>query len=66
MTSDGPPSAPLPTPPVERGQPDATLLTEALQDAAVWEGSNPIVAARPVVLWAGTDAARHEASSCCG
>jgi hypothetical protein len=58
VTSDGPPSAPLPTPPVERGHPDGTLLTEALQDAAVWEGSNPIVAARPVVLWAGTDAAK--------
>jgi hypothetical protein len=57
VTSDGPPSAPLPTPPVENGHPDGTLLTEALQDAAVWEGSNPIVAARPVVLWAGTDAA---------
>ncbi len=58
VTSDGPPSAPLPTPPVELGHPDATLLTAALQDAAVWEGSNPIVAARPVVLWAGTDAAK--------
>ncbi len=58
VTSDGPPSAPLPTPPVENGHPDGTLLTEALQDAAVWEGSNPIVAARPVVLWAGTDAAK--------
>jgi hypothetical protein len=57
VTSDGPPSAPLPTPPVENGHPDGTLLTEALQDAAVWEGSNPIVAARPVVLWAGNDAA---------
>jgi len=57
VTSDGPPSAPLPTPPVENGHPDGTLLTEALQDAAVWEGSNPIVAARPVVLWAGTDVA---------
>ena len=57
VTSDGPPSAPLPTPPVERGHPDGTLLTEALGDAATWEGSNPIVAARPVVLWAGTDAA---------
>jgi hypothetical protein len=57
VTSDGPPSAPLPTPPVERGHPDGTLLTEAMQDAATWEGSNPIVAARPVVLWAGNDAA---------
>jgi hypothetical protein len=57
VTSDGPPSAPLPTPPVEHGHPDGTLLTEALQDAATWEGSNPIVAARPVVLWAGTDVA---------
>lgn len=58
VTSDGPPSAPLPTPPVELGHPDGTLLTEALQDAASWEGSNPVVAARPVVLWAGSDAAK--------
>ena len=57
VTSDGPPSAPLPTPPVELGHPDGTLLTEALQDAATWEGSNPVVAPRPVVLWAGNDAA---------
>jgi hypothetical protein len=55
VTSNGPPSRPLPTPPVERGQADQTLLTEALRDAAVWEGSNPVVAARPVVVWAGVD-----------
>jgi hypothetical protein len=58
VTSDGPPSAPLPTPAVERGHPDPTLLTAALTDAAAWEGSNPVVAARPVVLWAGVDAAK--------
>jgi hypothetical protein len=57
VTSDGPPSAPLPTPPVERGQPDPALVADALTYAAAWEGSNPIVAARPVVLWAGADAA---------
>ena len=57
VTSNGPPSGPLPTPPVERGHPDATLLTRALGDAAVWEESNPVVAARPVVLWAGADTA---------
>ena len=57
VTSDGPPAAPLPTPAVVKGHPDATLLADALTDAAAWEGSNPIVAARPVVLWAGTDVA---------
>ncbi|HEY5050457.1 MAG TPA: hypothetical protein VII50_06120, partial [Acidothermaceae bacterium] len=57
VTSDGPPSAPLPTPAVERGHPDPTLMAEALRDAAAWEGSTPVVAARPVVLWAGADAA---------
>ena len=55
VTSNGPPAQPLPTPPVERGHPDPTLQTEALWDAAVWEGSNPVVAARPVVVWAGAD-----------
>jgi len=55
VTSDGPPSSPLPTPALERGHPDATLLADALRDAGAWEGSNPIVAARPVVLWAGAD-----------
>jgi hypothetical protein len=57
VTSDGPPSAPLPTPAVERGHPDPTLLADSLQDAAAWEGSNPTVPADPVVLWAGADAA---------
>jgi hypothetical protein len=57
VTSDGPPAAPLPTPAVVQGHPDSTLLANALTDAAAWEGSNPIVAARPVVLWAGTDVA---------
>ena len=55
VTSNGPPTRPLPTPPIERGHADQTLLTEALRDAAVWEGSNPVVAARPVVVWAGAD-----------
>jgi hypothetical protein len=57
VTSDGPPAAPLPTPAIVQGHPDSTLLADALTDAAAWEGSNPIVAARPVVLWAGTDVA---------
>jgi hypothetical protein len=55
---NGPPSsAPLPTPGVERGKPDPTLVTEALQDAAAWEKSSPSVPAHPVVVWGGTDAA---------
>jgi hypothetical protein len=57
VTSDGPPTAPLPTPAVERGRADPTLLTDALRDAAAWEGSSPTVPADPVVLWAGADAA---------
>ncbi len=58
ITSNGPPSsAPLPTPSVERGKPDPTLVTEALQDAAIWERSSPSVPAQPVVVWGGTDAA---------
>ncbi|HEY3926189.1 MAG TPA: hypothetical protein VGL75_16630 [Acidothermaceae bacterium] len=57
VTSDGPPAAPLPTPAIVQGHPDSTLLADALTEAAAWEGSNPIVAARPVVLWAGTDVA---------
>jgi hypothetical protein len=55
---NGPPSsAPLPTPGVERGKPDPTLVTEALQDASAWETSSPSVPAHPVVVWGGTDAA---------
>jgi hypothetical protein len=55
---NGPPSAsPLPTPSVERGHPDPTLVTEALQVAATWEKSSPVVNAHPVVVWGGTDAA---------
>ena len=58
ITSNGPPSSsPLPTPNVERGKPDPTLVTEALQVAATWEKASPSVAAHPVVLWGGTDAA---------
>lgn len=57
VTSDGPPSAPLPTPAVERGSPDPTLLADALTDAATWEKSNPSVPAHPVVVWGGNDAA---------
>jgi hypothetical protein len=57
VTSDGPPSAPLPTPSVEQGHPDPTLVTEALEVAATWEKSNPSVPAHPVVVWGGNDAA---------
>jgi hypothetical protein len=58
ITSNGPPSSsPLPTPSVERGKPDPTLVTEALQVAATWEKSSPAVNAHPVVVWGGTDAA---------
>jgi hypothetical protein len=58
ITSNGPPAAtPLPTPSVERGHPDPTLVTEALQVAATWEKPSPSIAARPVVLWGGTDTA---------
>jgi hypothetical protein len=58
ITSNGPPaSSPLPTPTVERGTPDPTLVIEALQDAAIWEKSSPSVPAHPVVVWGGTDAA---------
>jgi hypothetical protein len=57
VTSDGPPSAPLPTPAVDSGKPDPTLVTRALEDAAVWEKSNPSVPAHPVVVWGGNDAA---------
>lgn len=58
ITSNGPPAAtPLPTPSVERGVPDPTLVTEALQVAATWEKPSPSIAAHPVVLWGGTDAA---------
>ena len=45
-------------PTVELGHPDPTLACQTrCTDAAAWEGSNPVVAARPVVLWAGTDVA---------
>ncbi len=37
VTSNGPPTGPSPTPPVERGHPDPTLVSEALQVAAAWE-----------------------------
>ncbi|HEY0870456.1 MAG TPA: hypothetical protein VGD55_08660, partial [Acidothermaceae bacterium] len=58
ITSNGPPAAsPLPTPSVERGQPDPALVTEALQVAATWEKSGPVVNAHPVVVWGGTDVA---------
>jgi hypothetical protein len=58
ITSNGPPAAtPLPTPSVERGSPDPALVTEALQVAAAWEKPSPSIAAHPVVLWGGTDAA---------
>jgi hypothetical protein len=42
---------------VERGQADPILLAEALQVASVWAQQDPSVAAHPVVLWGGTDAA---------
>jgi hypothetical protein len=57
VTSDGPPSAALPTPSVDSGKPDPTLVTQALEDAATWEKSNPSVPAHPVVVWGGNDAA---------
>ncbi|HTC69743.1 MAG TPA: hypothetical protein VK662_09260, partial [Acidothermaceae bacterium] len=57
-TSNGPPSSsPLPTPSVERGKPDPTLVTEALQVAAAWETTSvPPGTGHPVVVWGGTDA----------
>jgi hypothetical protein len=58
ITSNGPPySSPLPTPSVERGKPDPTLLTEALQVGAAWETTSvPSGTGHPVVVWGGTDA----------
>jgi hypothetical protein len=58
ITSNGPPaSKPLPTPSVERGKPDPTLVTEALQVATAWETTSvPSGTGHPVVVWGGTDA----------
>ena len=64
-TSNGPPTGPSPTPSVERGHPDPTLLSEALQDAAVWEGSRAGRGGASGGAVGGSDTLVRS-SSCCG